>query len=92
MVRFRLCVLYGKTFEINVEKELIEREEFRRLVKEILPPFRELNDYFYTVSGKPPHQLNINDDEQFNAHRTLITNGSYVWMKLISLDSPKYPA
>ena len=35
MVRFRLRVLYRKTVEINVENELIDREPFRPLVKEI---------------------------------------------------------
>lgn len=89
MVRFRLSILYGKTFEINIENFPIELEQLRQLIKNVLPPFRDFDDYFYTISGKPPHQLNLNDEEQFNKHRTLITNGTYLWMKLISLDSPK---
>ncbi|CAF3376640.1 unnamed protein product, partial [Rotaria sp. Silwood2] len=42
-----------------------------------------INDYLYVVSGKPPHKLNINNEQGFNEHRILITNDCYTWMKLI---------
>ena len=82
MVQFRLCFLYGETCQIEIEDKILELKRFRQLIKDLLPPYRDLNDYLYIVSGKPPHLLNINDEQQFNQHQTLITNGCYIWMKL----------
>jgi hypothetical protein len=83
MLNFRVCILYGKSYPVTINENIVSLENFRKTIKNLLPPFRELDDYFYVVSGKPPHKLNLNNEEEFNQHRTLITTGCYIWMKLI---------
>jgi hypothetical protein len=83
MVIFRVSILYGKCHLVTINENLITSQSFRKTIENVLPPFREINDYFYVVSGKPLHKLNVNNEEEFNHHRTLITDGCYVWMKLI---------
>ena len=69
---------------VTINENIVSLETFRKTIKNLLPPFRELDDYLcYVVSGKPPHILNLNNEEEFNEHQTLITNGCYIWMKLI---------
>lgn len=83
MTTFRLCFLYGKSHMVTINESPITLETLRKTIEKLLPPFREMNDYFYVVSGKPPHKLNLNNKEEFNQHRTLITSGCYLFMKLI---------
>jgi hypothetical protein len=83
MPSFRVCILYGKSYPVTINENIVSLESFRKTIKNLLPPFRELDDYLYVVSGKPPHKLNLNNEEEFNEHRTLITSGCYIWMKLI---------
>lgn len=85
MATFRLCFLYGATHLVTIAEQPISLKSLRETIVRLLPPFRELSDYLFIVSGKPPCQLDLNDEEKFNEHRTLITDGSYLWMKLISL-------
>ena len=82
MAIFRISFLYGKCHLVTIDENPITLEGFRKTIKNVLPPCREIDDYFYVVSGKPPHQLNINNDQEFNQHRTLITSGCYIWIKL----------
>ncbi|CAF0764501.1 unnamed protein product [Rotaria sordida] len=82
MATFRICFLYGKNSTVTINENPIRLEIFRKTIENILPPCRDLNDYIYVVSGKPPHKLNINNEEEFNEHRTLITSGCYIWIKL----------
>ncbi|CAF3924562.1 unnamed protein product [Rotaria sp. Silwood1] len=82
MARCRISFLYGKYYEVTINENPITLENFRKTIENILPPCRDINDYFYVVSGKPPHKLNINNEEEFNQHRTLITSGCYIWIKL----------
>ena len=81
MPSFRVCFLYGKYYHVTIDEDIVTLESFQKTIKNILPPFRELDDYVYVVSGKPPHRLNLNNEEEFNEHRTLITTGCYIWMK-----------
>ncbi len=83
MPSFRICFLYGKCHLITINEDVVTLQSLRKTIENLLPPFREINDYIYVVSGKPPHKLNLNNEEQFNEHRTLITNGSYIWIKLL---------
>ena len=82
MPSFRLCFLYGKSHCITIDKKIVDLENLRKSIQEVLPPLREIDDYICIVSGKPPWKLNLNDENEFNQHRTLITDGCYVWMKL----------
>ena len=83
MSTFRVCFLYGKSHLVTTKENLITLEHFRKTIEQLLPPFREINDFIFVVSGKPPYQLNLNNEEEFNQHRTLITSGCYIFMKLI---------
>jgi hypothetical protein len=83
MPNFRICFLYGKCHLITINEDLITLDSFRKTIERLLPPFREVNDYIYVVSGKPPRKLNLNNEEEFNVYRTLITHGCYVWVKLL---------
>lgn len=82
MLNIRFCFLYGKCHLITIDENLVSLQKFLEIIKQLLPPFREIDDYLYVVSGKPPHLLNINDEEQFNEYQTLITTGCFIWMKL----------
>jgi hypothetical protein len=83
MPNFRVSILYGKCHLVTIKENIVTLEILRKTIKNLLPPFREIDDYLYVVSGKPPHKLNLNNEEEFNEHRTLITSGCYIWMKLI---------
>jgi hypothetical protein len=83
MPNFRVCFLYGKCHLVTINEDIVTLSSFRKTIENLLSPFRELNDYLYVVSGKPPHKLNLNNEDEFNQYRTLITNGCYIWMKLI---------
>ena len=83
MPSFRVSFLYGKTYQVTINETPVTLESFRKTIENLLLPFREIDDYFCVVSGKPPHHLNLRKEEQFNEHRTLITTGCYIWMKLI---------
>jgi len=83
MPNFRVSFLYGKCYQVTINEDIVTLSSFRKTIESLLLPFRELNDYLYVVSGKPPHKLNINNEEEFNEYRTLITNGCYIWIKLI---------
>lgn len=83
MTNFRVCFLYGKSYSVIINENIVTLTSFRKTIENLLPPFREIDDFIYVVSGKPPHKLNINDEKQFNEHQTLITNGCYIFMKLI---------
>lgn len=82
MAHFRVYFLYGKYHQVKIDENPVTLETFRRTIENVLPPLREINDYMCVVSGKPPHKLDLNNEEQFNEHRTLITSGCYIWMKL----------
>lgn len=82
MATFRVCFLYGKCYLVTINEKLINLDSFRQTIERLLPPFRELDDYLCVVSGKPPHILNLDNEQEFNEHRTLITSGCYIWMKL----------
>jgi hypothetical protein len=84
MPSFRLCFLHGDLRLITIDEQPITFERFRQCIVDNLPARQQLTDYQYVVSGKPPHQLNVNDENQFNEHRTLITDGSFVWMKPVA--------
>lgn len=83
MANIRFCFLYGKSYLIKIDENLITLDYFRKIIENLLPPFREINDFIYVVSGKPPRMLNINNEQEFNEHQTLITNGCYIFIKLI---------
>ncbi|CAF3208988.1 unnamed protein product [Rotaria sp. Silwood2] len=83
MLIFRVYFLYGKSHLGTINADIVTLKNFRKTIDNPLPPFREINDYLYVVSGKPPHKLNINNEQGFNEHRILITNDCYTWMKLI---------
>jgi hypothetical protein len=83
MPNFRVCFLPGKYHLVTINENVVTLESFRKIIENLLPPFREIDNYFYVVSGKPPQKLNLNNEEEFNEHRTLITTGCYIWMKLI---------
>lgn len=82
MLKIRFCFLYGKCYLITIDENLMSLKRFIEILEEILPPFREIDDYLYVVSGKPPHLLDVNDENKFNEYQTLITTGCYIWMKL----------
>lgn len=81
MPTFRLCFLYGSHHIVTIDEPIITLKSLRKEIETRLPSFRQLNDYIYYISGKPPHILNLNNEEEFNKHQTLITDGCYIWMK-----------
>jgi hypothetical protein len=83
MPNFRVCFLYGKYYQVTINENIVTLESFRKTIQTLLPPFREIDNYLYVVSGKPSHKLNLNNEEEFNEHRTLITDGCYIFMKLL---------
>ena len=83
MPSFRLCFLYGNYYPITIDEPVISLETLRKEIQNRLPKYREIKDYTCTVSGKPPHRLDLNNEEEFNKYRLLITDGSYVWLKFL---------
>ena len=82
MMKIRFCFLYGKCHLITIDENLMTFQRFIQIIEQILPPFRELDDYLYAVSGKPPHLLDLHSEQLFNQNQELITTGSYIWIKL----------
>ena len=81
MPHFRLCFLPGEMYHVNIDEQLTSLERFRRTIEDRLPAGRSLDDYFCFVSGKPTHQLNLHDEQDFDQRRTLITDRCFIWMK-----------
>ena len=82
MPTFRLCFLYGRSYSVTIDEDVVTLPSLRKTIETHLPPLREMDEYMCVVSGKPPHRLNLDDEQEFNEYRTLITTGCYVWMKL----------
>jgi hypothetical protein len=83
MPTFRICFLYGSYYLITIDESTVTLKSLRKEIEKLLPSFRQLNDYSCYISGKPPHILNLNNEQEFNKHQALITDGCYIWLKFI---------
>lgn len=82
MPEFRLSFLYGQSHLISIDEQTVNLSSLKQRINENLPFSREIDDYICVVSSKPPQILDLNDEQKFNEHRLLITNGCYIFMKL----------
>ncbi|CAF1501535.1 unnamed protein product, partial [Adineta steineri] len=78
MPSFHICILHGSYHDVKIDEPIVTLESLRREIESHLPQlpkYREIKNYSCTISGKPPHKLNLNNEEEFSKHQTLITNG-----------------
>ena len=83
MPNFRICFLYASYHPVTIDESIVTLQSLRKEIERYLPKYRELKDYQCVISGKPPHILNLNNEDEFNQHRLLITDGCYIWLKFV---------